>query len=92
MKWGEASNNPSGVTVRSQPTPLASKARPTSVRQTKGGIQCTGMLNANMQKQRLIPNLKTNVLQFYSELIPTQKKVIQEAISVYCPRINVFTR
>lgn len=51
------------------------------------------MLNASVQQQRFTPNLKTNVLQFYSELIPTpKKKVIREAISVYCPRINVFTR
>lgn len=87
VRWGEASNNPSGVTVRSQPTPQASK---TSVKQTKGGIQC--MLNVNTQQQRFIPDLKTNGLHFYSELIPTKNNVIREAISVYCPRKKVFTR
>lgn len=68
MKREEASHNPSGVTVRSQPTLQASKARATSVKHTKHGIHC--MLNVNMQQKRVVSNLKTKLLEFYSELIP----------------------
>lgn len=49
------------------------------------------MFNVNTQQRSLLPNLKTKIQEFYSELI-TKKKVIQEAINLYCLWINVFRR
>lgn len=87
MKWEEASDNLSDVTADT----TGFKTWTTSVEQPRHGIQST--VNVNMQQKRFVSSLQTTEQEFYRELITKKKKnVIQEAINVNCPRINVFSR